>query len=201
MWDYLKIIFLICLGILCAQVEPTEGDFPLTKNKEISRQLKIMKHSSKHFKSCLKNMKKHRKLISKKLEKQKMPQELLAIPIIESCYQNIHSKYGWGSGIWMLIKPTAKSLGLKVNKKVDQRMDVARSTDAALKYLKQNHKILKDWELTVMAYNMGENKVLKAIKKTGTRDAWKLVRKGHERDKGYLAKVVAAAILINEHHD
>lgn len=101
----------------------------------------------------------------------------------------------------MLIKPTAQSLGLKVNKKVDQRLDVEKSTDAALKYLKRNHKTFKDWQLTIMAYNMGENAVLDAIKKTKTRDPWKLIHKGYERDKGYLAKVMATAILVNGYDD
>lgn len=156
---------------------------------------------SKHMKTCLKNMQKHKKIITKKLDKYKLPHELLAIPIVESCYQNIHSKNGWGSGIWMLVKPTAKSLGLRLTDKVDERLNVEKSTDAALKYLKRNHKLFKDWQLTIMAYNMGENAVLMAMKTTKSRDPWKLIQKGYERDKGYLAKVIAAAIVINAHDD
>lgn len=198
MQTILKFLFVACFALLCAHIAISANNaFPLTKNKDVQKHLKKMK-GTKHFKACLRNMKKHKEMITKKLDKHKLPHELLAIPIIESCYQNIHSQHGWGSGIWMIIKPTARSLGLRVNKKVDERLDVEKSTDAALKYLKQNHKRLKDWHLTVMAYNMGENAVLEAIKKSKTRNPWILIKKGHERDKGYLAKVVAAAMLINK---
>lgn len=192
-----KVIFILSFVCLCAHITlSSTHQFPIVKNKAVLAKLKKMK-GTKHMKACLKNMSKYKKVITKKLDKHKLPHELLAIPIVESCYLNDHSKNKWGSGIWMLIKPTAQSLGLKVTDKVDQRLDVEKSTDAALKYLKRNHKKLKNWQLTIMAYNMGENAVLEAIKKTKTRDPWKLINKGYERDKGYLAKVMAAAIIVN----
>lgn len=196
-----KVIFIFCFVALCAHITlSSTNTFPIVKNKAVLQKLKKFKNS-KHMKTCLKNMARYKKVITKKLDKHKLPHELLAIPIVESCYENIHSKNGWGSGIWMLVKPTAKSLGLKVTSKTDERLNIEKSTDAALKYLKRNHKLFKDWQLTIMAYNMGENAVLDAIKKTKSRDPWKLIHKGYERDKGYLAKVMATAIVINAQDD
>ena len=149
-----------------------------------------------HMRTCFKRMKSYKHMISGKLKKQNLPQELMAIPIIESGYQNIHSKHGWGSGLWMFVKATAKSYGLKINGKVDQRLNVRLSTDAALKYLKGNHKRFDDWHLALLAYNMGEFRVKKAMKQTGSKDAWKIIRAGHEGDKGYLAKVMAVMIIM-----
>jgi membrane-bound lytic murein transglycosylase D len=192
----LKLV-LITLTLLFAL--PAFSKFPLIENDEVSKELNRLTGTPggrKHMRECLKRLKVYRPLISKKLAKNNLPEELLAIPLVESGYQNIHSKQGWGSGLWMFIKPTARSYGLKINKKTDQRLDVKRSTDAALKYLKANHKKFKDWNLTILAYNMGENKVLKAMKKAKSKDAWTLVRKDYERDKGYLAKVIAVAIII-----
>jgi membrane-bound lytic murein transglycosylase D len=173
--------------------------FPLNTNDEVLEHLYRLlgtPGARKHMRECLKRMKKYQPLLSKKIKQQQLPQELLAIPLVESGYQNIHSQHGWGSGLWMFIKPTAKSYGLKINKKTDQRLNVKLSTDAALKYIKSNHKIFKDWHLTVMAYNIGEFGVKKALKKTKAKNAWTLVHKGHERDKGYLAKIIAVAIII-----
>ena len=176
--------------------------FPLVINEDVLRQLNKMLGSPgrrRHLRESFRRMKKYEQMISNKLTRNNMPQELLALPLIESSYQNIHSKHGWGSGLWMLIKITARGLGLKVNARTDQRMDVEKSTDAALKYLKNKQRKFKDWHLTVMAYNMGENKVIEAMKKVGTKDPWRLIKKGHERDKGYLAKVIAGAIIIRNH--
>ena len=175
------------------------SSFLLVINEDVLKQLNKMLGSPgrrRHLRESLRRMRKFESMISKKLIQNNMPQELLALPLIESSYQNIHSEHGWGSGLWMLIKLTARGLGLKVNAKTDQRLDVEKSTDAALKYLKNNHRKFKDWHLTVMAFNMGENKVLHAMKKVGSKDPWKLIEKGHERDKGYLAKVIAGAIII-----
>lgn len=177
----------------------TRSKIPLTVNDEVVKQLNRLigkPAARKHMRECLKRMEKHKPLITKKIEKYELPTELLAIPIIESGYKNIHSKNKWGSGLWMFIKPTARAYGLKVNKKLDQRLNVKLSTEAAMKYLKENHQRFDDWELTLLSYNMGEYGVMKAMKKARSKQAWTLVKKGYENDKGYLAKVIAAIIVI-----
>lgn len=173
--------------------------FPIVVNEEIIKQLNRLlgkPSGRKHMQECLKRMNNFSPQISRQLKKNHLPQELLAIPLVESGYQNIHSKLGWGSGLWMFIRPTAKSYGLKVNKKIDQRLDVKLSTEAALKYLKANHKVFKDWHLALLAYNMGEYGVKKAMKDAGTKDAWKISRKNHQGDKEYLAKLMAVMIIM-----
>lgn len=150
----------------------------------------------KHIRECLRRMKVHGPHIARELERRKLPQELLAIPLIESGYQNIHSPHGTGSGLWMFIKLTAKTQGLKITTKTDQRLHVKKSTAAALTYLQRNQRTFNDWKLTLLAYNLGETKVKKAIKKARTRDVWKLTKKGHERDPGYVAKVIAASLIV-----
>lgn len=171
--------------------------YPLVMNKsvlkELNRFIKKPGHR-KHIRSCLKRMKKYESMVVARLEKHDMPVELMALPIIESCYQNITSKTG--TGLWMFTKSTGRSYGLKINSRTDQRLHPYKATDAALKYLKNNYRRFNDWNLTILAYNVGENKILKAMKKERTQDVWKLIQRGHERDRGYLAKVMVAMVLI-----
>ena len=193
------ILILVCLLSVPTAASHKISEFPIVKNDQVSKQLKLYLGKAsgrRHMKTCLKRMKAYKPLIAKKIKKHGLPQELLAIPVVESCYENIHSKQGWGSGLWMFIKSTAKSYGLKVNDKTDQRLNVNLSTEAALKYLKANYKIFKDWPLALLAYNVGENRVKKAIKKTGSRNAWVLIRKGCYGDKDYLNKIMAVAIIM-----
>lgn len=145
----------------------------IEKNAEVRKQIKIFLKR----KECFQRMKKYKKMISRKIEKYHLPQELLAIPVVESCYQNVKSPHG--SGLWMFIKPTARNYGLKINKKTDQRLNVELSTAAALKYLKHLHHVFKDWHLAIMAYNVGEFAVKKG-------------KVNHE----YLAKVMAVIIIM-----
>ncbi|MBK8623863.1 MAG: transglycosylase SLT domain-containing protein [Saprospiraceae bacterium] len=65
---------------------------------------------------------------------------------------------------------TAKLRGLRVDDKVDQRLDPVHSTIAAIDYLKTLYGLFGDWALVLAAYNCGENKVLDLIEKTGSKD-------------------------------
>lgn len=150
------------------------------------------------MRDSLSRMTGYKGMIEKKLEEYELPKELMAVPIIESGFQNLgeKNKAGWGAGLWMFIKPTAISYGLTVNDKVDERLNEKLLTDAAMRYLKANHLRFRDWNLSTLAYNVGENNVEKAIQKTGSRDAFTLIQNGAENDRGYLPKLMAAIIIM-----
>lgn len=58
-------------------------------------------------------------------------------------------------GFWQIMKGTAGDFGLIVNKQVDQRYDPIRSTEAAVKYLKQAYEKFDNWTLVAASYNLG----------------------------------------------
>jgi membrane-bound lytic murein transglycosylase D len=65
-------------------------------------------------------------------------------------------------------------MGLKVNGNYDERTSTYKSTAAAAKYLKMLDKMFGDWLLVIAAYNSGPGPVLKAIKRSGSRNFWRL---------------------------
>lgn len=69
---------------------------------------------------------------------------------------------------------TARVLGLKVNRKVDERKNYYKSTKAAAVYLRDLYTELGDWLLVIAAYNGGTANVYRAIKKSNSRDFWQL---------------------------
>lgn len=154
------------------------------------------------MKKSLQRMQNYRNLVEKYLHKYAVPEEFLAMPIIESGYQNLapsqNPEYpSWRAvGLWQFIASTARNYGLKVDSEVDERLNVEILTDAAMRYLKSNQMRFKDWSLAASAYNMGEENLQKAINEVGSKDAWVLIRRGHEGDKNYLAKLMAAIIIM-----
>ena len=99
----------------------------------------------------------------------------------------------------MFIPSTASRFGLKKDDEVDERLDVDASTDAAMRYLLSNKLKFNDWQLSVLAYNIGEKNVQNTINKTGSRNVWELARAFYTYNnayKNYYAKFMAAVIII-----
>jgi membrane-bound lytic murein transglycosylase D len=153
------------------------------------------------MKASLGRMQTHKSLIEKKIIEYGVPKELIAIPITESGYENLppNNKQGYGAGLWMFIKTTAQRYRLKVEAPpgVDERLDIEKETDAAMRYLSSNQKLFKSWDLAILAYNIGENAVQKGINKTGSTDVWTLLHHGYENDKDYFPKLIAAILIMN----
>ncbi len=180
----------------------TNSRFPITVNDFVLEWLNYYLGTIQgrgHMRQSLLRMEAYRPMIEKKLLEYNAPIELMAIPIVESGYQNLlpsANPVSGAAGLWQFIAPTARFFGLKVNKHIDERMDIPKETDVAIRYLMANKMVFNSWELAIMAYNSGEKRVRDGIEKTGSDDAWELVKKGYENDTNYLAKVIAAILIM-----
>jgi membrane-bound lytic murein transglycosylase D len=176
---------------------PHGGNFPVVVNQAVVDQLNRLIGTSEgrtFIKDSLARMQNYRPAIEKKLAAYNLPIELLAIPMVESGYQNMTR--GIGAGIWMFIESTARHYNLKVNDTIDERLSVELETDAAVRYLSANFLRFQDWPLATLSYNSGERQVQKMMDRTGSRDAWKLIGAGLEGDKNYLAIVMATMLIL-----
>lgn len=103
-----------------------------------------------------------------------IPVELKYLAIIESRLRTQCVSPAGAAGAWQLMPVAAKMYSLKIKGKYDERKDFQKSTIAAAKLLKDLHAKFGDWLLVVAAYNSGPGGVLKAIKRSGSRNFWKL---------------------------
>jgi membrane-bound lytic murein transglycosylase D len=112
--------------------------------------------------------------IEKALVQSGVPAEMKYLAIVESKL-NTNALSGCGAvGLWQFMPATAKRFGLKIIDNNDERKNVWKSSIAAAKYLKYLHSFFDDWLLVVAAYNSGPAPVLKAIKRSGSRNFWQL---------------------------
>ena len=94
--------------------------------------------------------------IEKMLKKNKVPDDLKYVAIIESALRpHVGSSKG-AIGFWQFMKPTGRKYGLIVNNNLDQRRNLFASTLAAIRYFKELYAMLGSWTLSAAAYNMGE---------------------------------------------
>jgi membrane-bound lytic murein transglycosylase D len=103
-----------------------------------------------------------------------LPRELKYLAVIESNLKPSAVSRVGAVGPWQLMPQTARDLGLKVNKNVDERRNYIKSTRAAALYLKDLYNQLGDWLLVIAAYNAGTANVYHAIHHAGTRNFWDL---------------------------
>jgi membrane-bound lytic murein transglycosylase D len=103
-----------------------------------------------------------------------LPKELKYLAVIESRLKSSSISWAGAVGPWQFMPATALRMGLRVNRKVDDRTDYIKSTNAAAKYLKELYDIFGDWLLVIAAYNGGPGNVQKAIKKSKSNNFWKL---------------------------
>jgi len=113
-------------------------------------------------------------IIDKIFQSHNIPVELKYMAVVESKLKT-NAVSGVGAvGLWQFMPTTAKTYGLKITSKYDERQNLWKSTDAAAKYLKLLYGYFEDWLLVVAAYNGGPGTVFNAIKKSGSRNFWKL---------------------------
>ena len=76
-------------------------------------------------------------MMREQFEKENLPPDLAYLVLIESSLLNGRSSSAGAAGLWQLRPPTARQFGLRVDGEVDERLDPAKSTAAAAKYLKR----------------------------------------------------------------
>jgi membrane-bound lytic murein transglycosylase D len=118
------------------------------------------------------------------VQKSDVPDNFLYLAMIESKFLTSAKSNKNAAGLWQLMPKTAKLLKLKRNRYVDERLDPIKSTKAAIEYIKYLHKRFKKWYLAALAYNCGETRLAKAIKKSGSDDLFTLL----DEKKKYLPK-------------
>lgn len=137
--------------------------------------------------------------IVEELEKNNIPVELALLPIVESAFDPFAYSHGRASGMWQFVPETGKRFGMKQNWWYDGRRDVIASTQGAIKYMQYLHRFFDgDWLLALAAYNSGEGRVQRAVKKNKQRgkntDFWALDLPKETR--AYVPKLLALADII-----
>jgi membrane-bound lytic murein transglycosylase D len=66
-------------------------------------------------------------------------------------------------GFWQFKDFTAVEMGLRVDKEIDERMNIASSSRAAAQYLKKNNHFFNNWIYALQAYQMGAGGVMRSI--------------------------------------
>ena len=120
-----------------------------------------------------------------------IPAQLKYLAVVESELNTRALSRVGARGTWQLMPETARHLKLVVTDEYDERIHLSKSTRAAARYLRDLNKIFDDWLLVIAAYNSGPGPVLKAIKRSGSRNFWKLQAYLPAETRGHVKRFIA----------
>lgn len=98
------------------------------------------------------------------LKREGVPEDFFYLCIAESHLSNATSPVG-AKGFWQFMPATGKGYDLEITDQVDERYDPIKATEAACKYLKDAHRMFKNWTLVAASYNMGMGGLRKQMDK------------------------------------
>lgn len=123
-----------------------------------------------------------------------IPEDFKYIPLVESGLDARVTSHKGAGGYWQFMPATARLYGLRVNGKVDDRVDFLKSTHAAARYLKSLYEEFGDWTLVAAAYNVGGGS-LKASMRRQKEDNYFKLRLNAET-ASYVYKLVSVKEVI-----
>lgn len=107
-----------------------------------------------------------------------IPAEIALLPLLESGFDPTAVSRSNAVGLWQFMERTSAYIGLRTDGIVDERRNVEKSTEAAIRHLRHLYKKFGSWELALAAYNGGEGLVSRAIESAGTENLWELIKSG-----------------------
>jgi len=174
------------------------GTIPLVINDAVAKNLRYFQEGiADRFQSYLDRFHHYKEVVEPIFQEFGLPTDLMYLSLVESGFNPRAFSRARASGPWQFMKATGRMYKLNVNWYVDERRDPIKSTVAAAHHLRDLYDRFGSWPLALAAYNAGSGKVGRAIKKTGSRDFWKIRRTWHLRreTKDYVPRFIAATLI------
>ena len=133
-------------------------------------------------------------IIEERLKANGVPDDFKYLCIAESnLFANATSRVG-AVGFWQFMPETAPGYQLEVNKQVDARRHLIRSTDAACKYLKSAYERFGTWTAAAATYNCGQGGYSKQATIQKTKNYYDLLLP--EETNRYIFRILAFKHII-----
>jgi len=179
-----------------------QSEIPFVMNDDVQKQIRLFQRGDRnHLISSYRRSGKYRPMILEQLREAGLPEELSWLPVVESGFKINALSRARALGLWQFIPSTGYKFGLKRDHYVDERMNVEKSTEAAIAYLKELHGIFGDWLTVLAAYNCGEGRVLRTISRQHMNyldNFWDLYRQLPYETASYVPRYLATIHILKD---
>jgi membrane-bound lytic murein transglycosylase D len=177
-------------------------DLPLTVNDEVLSFLNFFQTARGRaiVETGLRRSGRYREMISRVLQEEGLPQDLIYLAQAESAFQPLALSRAGARGIWQFVAYRGREYGLRHTWWVDERQDPEKATRAAAQHLRDLYGIFGDWYLAMAAYNCGPGNVQKGIERTGYADFWELYKRNvlPRETRNYVPIIIALTLIAKD---
>ena len=177
-------------------------DLPLTVNDQVLSFLNFFQtpRGRAIVETGLRRAGRYRDMISRVLQEEGLPQDLIYLAQAESAFQPLALSRAGARGIWQFVAWRGNEYGLRHTWWVDERQDPEKATHAAARHLRDLYSMYGDWYLAMAAYNCGPGNVQKGIERTGYADFWELYKRNvlPRETKNYVPIIVALTLIAKD---
>ncbi|MEP1095176.1 MAG: LysM peptidoglycan-binding domain-containing protein [Cyclobacteriaceae bacterium] len=200
------LIFVTSVGF--SQTVPREMDFGGMRltiadgaRRQIQKDVDRLTASQTYYGILVDRMNLYFPTIERAFAESKVPDEIKFLAVQESALISDAVSVANAVGFWQFKDFTAREVGLKVERGVDERLNIVAASYGAAKYLNANNFFYDNWIYAVMAYNTGRGGAAKLVDKSKY-GAKKMTidNKTHWYVKKFLAHVVAFSPAVGLPH-
>lgn len=166
--------------------------------REIQKDVNTLTQSPRHHLIKVERARTYFPIIQKVFEEEQVPDDFKYLVLQESALIADAVSVSNAVGFWQFKDFTALEMGLRVDKEVDERLNIVSSTRAAARYIKKNNLHFNNWIYALQAYQMGAGGVMKAVDKHASGEKHMEITSGtYWYVKKFLAHKIAFEDAVN----
>jgi membrane-bound lytic murein transglycosylase D len=131
--------------------------------REIQADVNALTRSSKYFNIKLERAKTYFPFIEKIFAEERLPDDFKYLALQESALISDAVSVSDAVGFWQFKKETAEEMGMRVDKEIDERMNIISASRGAAKYLKKSNYLFNNWIYALQSYQMGAGGVQRLV--------------------------------------
>ncbi|MGB5988597.1 MAG: lytic transglycosylase domain-containing protein [Marinifilaceae bacterium] len=143
----------------------------------------------------LKNIDRYFSIIEPILKKNNIPDDFKYLAVAESGLSPTAISPSGAIGLWQFLKGTATDCKLEVNKEVDERYNIEKSTQAACDYLNYQYEYFKNWTNVAASYNTGRKNVNNQFERQKANYYYDIL--WNSETARYVYRILAMKVVIN----
>lgn len=211
MLRHLILVISILFPLMCSSAPrvPSTMEFAGIKlmindaaRRQIQTDVDALHRSQTYFLKKVEKVEMYFPIIERVFREENLPEDFKYLAIQESALIPDAVSSSNAVGFWQFKEMTAKEVGLRVDRQIDERMNITSSSHGAAKYLKKNNFFFDNWIYALLAYNTGPGGAEKHVdKRYMGAHRMNITKQTHWYVKKFLAHKIAFESALGKNSD